>query len=150
MRQPNLFTLLLLTCFSVSCSSLPGFGGSDLAPQSLNIQGTYTWVDGFGTNTACIVHIFWQHEAWRGWLRTDNNSAEICPWDGYELARLRMQGDRVRMSITCPRSGCPSNDQRSTTYLLDVVPGVMLSGRAIGTGIVARWHNIRLVHRNES
>lgn len=149
MRQPNPFPFLLLTCFMVSCSSLPGFGRSGIAPQSLNIHGTYDWIDGFGNNTACMVRIFWQDAAWRGWIRTDNASSEVCPWDGYELPRMRMRGDRVRMSIACPRSGCPSGGQRSTAYLLDVVPGVMLSGRVVERGAGTRWHNIRLVRRSE-
>jgi hypothetical protein len=111
--------------------------------------GTYDWVDGFGNPTACLVHIFWQDEAWRGWVRNTNETAEQCPWDGYELPIMRMRGDRVRMAIACPRSGCPANSGRETAYILDVVPGVMLSGRAITSAVGTRWYNIRLVRRTE-
>jgi len=149
MRQSKALFSVLLVCATVSCGTLANVGSSDLAPQRLNMGGTYDWVDAYGNNTACLVHIFWQDEAWRGWVRTTHETAERCPWDGYELPIMRMRGDRVRMAIACPRSGCPTNAGRSTAYLLDVVPGVMLTGRAISADVGARWYNIRLVRRSE-
>ena len=149
MPQSRPFLLLLVSCFMISCSSSSGFGRSDLAPQTLDIQGTFDWIDGFDNNTACIVRVFWQDGAWRGWVSTNHESTEICPWQGYELPRLRMRGDRVRMSVACPRSGCPSGTRLGATYLLDVVPGVMLTGSSIGSEIPLRWRSMRLVRRNE-
>lgn len=147
MRRSNSLLLLFAFCFTISCSSGSSLGTGDIAPQWLNLQGTYDWIDSFDNATACIVRIFWQDDAWRGWVRTNHDTAEICPWEDYELPILRMRGDRVRMSVACPRSGCPSDAQRSTAYLLDVVPGVMLSGRAVSTIGGARWHTMRLVRR---
>ena len=149
MHHLKMFFPALVAGALVSCS-VARMGDSDIAPQSLNMSGTYDWIDGFGNNTACLVHIFWQDDAWRGWVRTSNETAERCPWDGFELPIMRMRGDRVRMSIACPRSGCPTDNQRGTAYLLDVVPGVMLTGRAISANVGARWYNIRLVHRSRS
>ena len=147
MHQLKAIFPILLAGTVFSCSTIQNIGGSDIAPQSLNMSGTYDWIDGFGNNTACIVHVFWQDEAWRGWVRNNNRSPERCPWDGFEVPIMRMRGDRVRMSIACPRSGCPSDTQRGTAYLLDVVPGVMLTGRAVSANVGARWYNIRLVRR---
>ena len=147
MRQTSPFLLVLALCITIACSSASSRGAAEIAPQWLNLQGTYDWIDSFDNSTACIVRIFWQDDGWRGWVRTDHNNVETCPWQDYELPRMRMRGDRVRMAVACPRSGCPSNDRRSTTYLLDVVPGVMLSGTAVSTVGGARWHTIRLVRR---
>lgn len=149
MQKHYMFFPVLLVCVAVSCNTLANVGGSDIAPQRLNMSGTYDWIDSFGNGTGCLVHIYWQDEAWRGWVRTTNETAEQCPWDGYELPIMRMRGDRVRMAISCPRSGCPTDTQRSTAYLLDVVPGVMLTGRAITSAVGTRWYNIRLVRRIE-
>jgi len=147
MRKSTPCLLLFVAIITISCSSSSRFGTTDIAPQWLNLQGTYDWIDSFNNPTACMVRIFWQDDAWRGWVRTDHETVEICPWEDYEIPRLRMRGDRVRMSVACPRSGCPSSEQRSTAYLLDVVPGVMLSGTAVTTIGGARWHTIRLVRR---
>jgi hypothetical protein len=147
MRRSSPFLLLFALCFTITCSSSSGFGTADIAPRVLNLQGNYDWIDSFDNPTACMVRIFWQDDAWRGWVRTNHENVEICPWEDYELPRLRMRGDRVRMSIACPRSGCPSGPQRATAYLLDVVPGVMLSGTAVSAVGGARWHTIRLVRR---
>jgi len=147
MRNNMYLTHVFLAGMVVSIAACAGFQTSDIAPRSLGINGTYDWVDSFGNDTACRVHIFWQDEAWRGWIRTDNENAEVCPWDGYEIPEMRMRGDRVRMSIACPRSGCPTSARRGTSYLLDVVPGVMLTGESQRGGTTARWHSLRLVRR---
>ena len=146
MRLSSQLLNLLLASLVASCS----FGGSDIAPRTLNIQGTYDWIDGFDRGTACIARIFWQDGGWRGWIRTNNESTEICPFDGYDLPMLRMRGDRVRMAVACPRSGCPTNIRLSTAYLLDVVPGVMLSGSSVGSEVPLRWRTVKLVRRDES
>ena len=147
MRKPTPYLLLLASCFTITCSSGLHLGSTDIAPQWLNLQGTYDWIDSYDNPTACIVRLFWQDDAWRGWVRTNHESAEICPWEDFELPRLRMRGDRVRMAIACPRSGCPFENQQGKEYLLDVVPGVMLSGTAVSTVGGARWHTMRLVRR---
>ncbi len=145
---PGILFVLLSACVCISCGIFSSMGSSNLAPRSLNIQGNYDWIDGFGNSTACVVRIFWQGGAWRGWLRTDNASNEVCPWDDYDLPQLRMRGDRVRFSLSCPRSGCSVNSRSGTTYLLDVVPGVMLSGEASGVSMPPRWQKIRLVYKS--
>jgi hypothetical protein len=141
------FSLLLLGCCLLASCSILGLGSSNMAPRSLEIQGEYDLIDAFGVTTACIVRIFWQDDAWRGWVSDSHETPETCPWEGYELPPMRMRGERVRMAIACPRSGCPTDVRRGTVYLLDVVPGVLLAGRAASVRMGARWHNIRLVHR---
>lgn len=148
MRVSSRFLLMLLASAVVACSSSI-LGGSNIAPQSLDLQGTYDWIDGFDRGTACMARIFWQDGGWRGWIRTNHESTEICPFDGYELPIMRMRGDRVRMSVACPRSGCPSSSRLATAYLLDVVPGVLLTGSSVGSEVPLRWRTVRLVRRVE-
>ena len=145
MRLIDTRLFLASTVLLVSCGSLTRSGTPQIAPRSLNIAGTYMLVDGFGNRTACIARIFWQDRAWRGWISTDHDTAEGCLWDGYRLFNMRMRGDRLLMSIGCPRSGCPSDIPHGTSYLMDVLPGVMLSGEVLRNRAPPRWLRIRLV-----
>ncbi len=142
--------LLLATLTTTSCAKSSSV--SSAPPPGMDISGRYEWRDAFDVNTGCLVQIFWQDEEYRGWVTTDQDTTVECPWRGYELREVEFQGGQVRLSVVCPRAGCPDAIARGgAEYLLDVVPAFFISGRLMGGSQVwrgsPRWAKMTLVPR---
>ena len=100
---------LLSCCLSFACSSSTGNSWSQVPDPSIDIRGHYEWFDAHGLSTGCLVRIFIQDERYRGWVIDDQYQERVCRWRGFELSRFEGRGFEFRVSIGCPRAGCPGN-----------------------------------------
>jgi hypothetical protein len=145
---PLLVVLAATSCArSASVSSAP--------PPGMNISGEYVWHDAFDVNTGCVVRIFWQNEEYRGRVSADEDYAEACPWRGYELRDVELQGGQVRLSVACPQAGCPravgQGRAGGAEYLLDIAPAFFIAGHITRGSAnwrrAPRWERMKLVPR---
>lgn len=145
---PLLVILAAASCVrSASVSSTP--------PPGMDISGEYVWHDAFDVYTGCTVRIFWQDEEYHGWVETDEGYVDTCPWRGYELRRVEFQGGQVRLTVACPRSGCPYAVRQGRAggaeYLLDIAPAFFIAGHIIrgspDWSNSPRWARMKLVPR---
>jgi len=148
---PSLTLLAVLWVASCARSS----SVSSAPPPGTDITGEYVWHDAFDVNTGCIVRIFWRGEEYRGLISTDEDYAQACPWRGYELRDVELQGGQVRLSVACPRAGCPQavgqGRAGGAEYLLDIAPAFFIGGH-ITRGSPdwrrePRWERMKLVPR---
>jgi hypothetical protein len=115
-----------------------------------DLRGNYEWLDAHGLGTGCLVRIFIQDERYRGWVSDDPDQQRTCRWRGFELRRFELRGFQVRLSIGCPRSGCPGEVRGGAGFILTAVPGVSLKGRRQGGSSSwredVRWSEMTLVY----
>jgi hypothetical protein len=106
-----------------------GGGWSSTIEPDLQLEGLYQWLDSYGHETGCRVHIFTQGQKYRGWVRWDPMQPRDCPWEGYELYQFEVRGYEVRLTV-CPPSRC-GRTPGVGEYALNVVPRVSLKGRLV-------------------
>ena len=141
---------LLLSVLFLACSSSTSGSWSQLPDPSIDIRGHYEWLDAHELSTGCLVDIFIQDERYRGWVIDDQDHERVCQWRGFELSRFEVRGFEVRVSIGCPRAGCPGDARGGAGFILTAVPGVSLTGRRIGGSRSwredVRWSEMTLVY----